>query len=135
MNMDTNNQSIISEWSCFVEVEQIEDEKSYEISPSDEQKNAVASRLGVMELEALTADILVKNEASVFHVSGMFQARIIQECVVSGAPVEALLEESFDAWFSDQETAVSFARVRQEKMRLCGEEKLRFWMRRMILSR
>ena len=106
------------EWSHFFDVDDLEAKPAkLTIEASEEELQDVARRLGVMAVKEASADLLLDREQAgrVVHVSGTFKAIVVQECVVSGEPVETELSEPVDGWFADKETTVSFAVAKRER--------------------
>jgi uncharacterized metal-binding protein YceD (DUF177 family) len=50
-----------------------------------------------------------------YHVSGKFNALVVQECVVTLEPVETSLSEPVEGYFADKEKAVSFAAAKRAR--------------------
>lgn len=78
----------------------------YDLTATPEQRAAVARRLEVIEVKALTAHFTTKIDAlGVARVGGKVHAEIVQACVVSLAPVPAMIDEDIDAAFVSAERA------------------------------
>jgi uncharacterized metal-binding protein YceD (DUF177 family) len=106
------------EWSHFYDVEDLENKPdTLTIEASEEELQDIARRLGINEMKKASATLTLMREQGgrVVHVSGTFEATVVQECVVSGDPVETNLSESVEGWFADKESTVSFAAVKREK--------------------
>ena len=72
----------------------------YDITASPEQRAAAARRLDVPEVKALTAQFVVNLGAGgIARVTGKVHAEIVQACVVSLAPVPAVIDEEIAASF------------------------------------
>lgn len=69
--------------------------RAIEIAPSDDERAAIAARLGLLGLAAFSVkgrlDPLRRGHSAVF--GGRLTATVTQECIVSGDPVEALIGE------------------------------------------
>lgn len=106
------------EWSYQILVEEIPSQgKEFKISPSDAEKKAIASRLQIVSLEELNATLSVSRQnGHVIQVSGKFDARLTQNCVVTMEPLKQDVSDEFDAWYADHEQAVPFKRVQQEAL-------------------
>jgi uncharacterized metal-binding protein YceD (DUF177 family) len=61
------------------------------------ERKALARRLGIIDLDSLTAEIAVRRIAGgeLFGVEGRIMADVVQSCVVTMAPVVGHVEESF----------------------------------------
>ncbi len=105
------------EWSFPIPAEDIPASwKSYALTPTTEQSKAIAKRLDLISLDALDADVRVERKGHVVEVEGKFKAKVTQKCVVTLEPLEAELEDSFEAWFADQEQVVSFKKAQHEAL-------------------
>ena len=73
--------------------------ESLEASPAE--RTAVARRLGILAVDRLTAEPVVKNIGGrVFRVEGPWEAAVQQACVVTLEPVAARLEGRLEASFA-----------------------------------
>lgn len=108
---------IINEWSHFVVVDDLgEAGVRVKMSPNAQQKTDLARRLDIAAVEDIAADLMVSpSKGGIIHVAGKFTAKIEQTCVVTLEPLHNVIEEEIDAWFSDQEQMVSFAKVKKEQ--------------------
>jgi len=71
-----------------------------EADPAERQ--ALASRFGLLALDRLTADLRLKRTgAGVIRVTGHLDAAVTQSCVVSLAPVPAELAVDFEIFFTE----------------------------------
>lgn len=112
-----SDDDIQQEWPLMLDTTQIEGDESFDVSPNDAQAKAIAARLSLLSLDSLTASGAVHNRAGKFHLTGSLTASVTQECVVTGEPVRSEITDEFEGWFIDHDTAVSFAKVRQEKLK------------------
>lgn len=106
-----------NEWSEWIDTEKL-DEKgaAYTIEADDDARAALARRLSVDGISALSANLSVQPASGgAFEVSGRLSAKIAQTCVVSGDPIETVLDEAVEGWFADREKMLSFAKARQER--------------------
>ena len=108
---------IINEWSHFVAVDDLgEGGVHVTISPNDAQKADLARRLDIVAVQSIVADLDVSpSKGGVIHVTGGFTAKIEQSCVVTLEPLYNVIEERVDAWFSDHDQMVSFAKVKKDQ--------------------
>ena len=95
------------EFSYVVEIDRIPSAGGhYEINASSEALARVTARLGVNQVKALTARFEVKVGAGgIAHVQGKVHAELVQACVVSLAPVPAVIDEDADVSFISAERA------------------------------
>jgi uncharacterized metal-binding protein YceD (DUF177 family) len=78
----------------------------YDIVASAEALARVAARLDVTEMKALRASFAVGTGAGgIVHVKGKVHAELVQACVVSLAPVPAVIDEDVDVSFITPERA------------------------------
>ncbi|MCB2108943.1 MAG: DUF177 domain-containing protein [Rhodobacteraceae bacterium] len=74
--------------------------RTYSIAAGPDESEKVAARLGLISLPLLKAEInLVPSGRDMVRVTGTVEADVVQQCVVSLAPVEAHLHETFDRMF------------------------------------
>ncbi len=106
------------EWSVPVAVDEIPAQgKSFEITPADDEKKAIAKRLGLVSLDGLKAKVEVMRESGhVVQVKGALSAAVTQSCIVSLEPVTSEIEDVFEAWYADHEQALSFKRAQHEAL-------------------
>lgn len=75
--------------------------REYAFSADDAACKRVASRLNLLELPKLTAKVTITPKPGrLIHVQGHMDAEVVQECVVTLAPVSAAISEDFDLMFS-----------------------------------
>lgn len=106
-----------SEWSYLIEVETLKDgPKSFTFGADEQQRADLARRLGVVSVEDAQATVTVQKVAGgMIHAMGHVSAEVTQNCVVSLIPVKAHVEDEFEGWFGDRNSAVSFAKARHER--------------------
>ena len=107
-----------SEWSHFIEADDVTDEKlRMSITPDKDARANLLRRLGILGFESLKADLELRREQGgmVVYVKGHIQATLQQACVVSLDPIETKVSEDFEAWFADSEQAVALAKVKHDK--------------------
>lgn len=79
------------------------------ISATAEECAAVAMRLGLLDLEALQAELELSRDSDglAVHVSGQFIAKVQQACVVTLVPVPAIITETVTGCFMPPEAMPS----------------------------
>lgn len=101
--MADNHKTPVNEFSRLVEVEKIAPRGGHTISIAAEtaERTAVAKRLGLLGLDALTAQLTVERAADSvsFTVVGTFEAAVVQECVVSLTPLPSRLQDAVSGHF------------------------------------
>ena len=108
-----------TEWSYFLDVEDLEKERTaLSISPDEQERKRLCQRLGLVSIEKLDADMVIERRAGevAFHISGTIHAEVTQSCVVTLEPVRSTISEEFEAWFADPDAAISIAKARHEKL-------------------
>ena len=94
------------EFSRLVMVDELEPgrEISQTIEADDLERQAVAARLGIVELKGLMADVVLRQVAvgPLFMVKGRIVAEVVQNCIVTGALIENRIEENIDEKFAPE---------------------------------
>ncbi len=76
------------------------DERTVEIAASAAERAALASRFGLVALDALAARLRLKRLAGgAVRLDARFTARVVQSCVVTLEPVGGALDECFEVLF------------------------------------
>lgn len=90
--------------------------KSLHIEANAKQCAAIAARLDVLAVKSVAADLTLtlENGGHILYVSGTFKAELTQECVVTGEPLDEVVEDSFEAWYADHDKAIPFARAQHQ---------------------
>ncbi len=72
------------------------------IEANDQELEALALRMGVVAFKRLSAKLHLRrvHSGDMVEVKGRFQATVVQDCVVTLEPFEALVEEDFTAYFA-----------------------------------
>ena len=104
------------EFSFSVDVEYLPPMgRSYAIKASEEERARVAARLNLQEVETLTATFEVKFQGGLIVATGSLEAKVTQSCVVSLAPVPAVLSETIEASYMTEERATK-EQAKREKI-------------------
>ncbi len=97
---------IKSEMSYIIDVKTLpETGKSVNLTATQEQLNAIAKRLKLVELKSLTAKVWMKGHDKI-KVSGSFDADVTYQCVVTLEPFDKHVSGSFETVF-EKETSDS----------------------------
>ena len=89
--------------------------KQFDISADSSECAAIAQRIGVLSVESLTAHISCTIESGhIIHVTGQFTAHITQECVVTLEPIQSVISDECEGWYSDHEHIASFKKAQYE---------------------
>lgn len=90
------------EFSRLFPVDKLRDRPMREhIEANDEEREALAKRMEIVAINALTADVNLQrvHSGKMVEVSGSFAADVVQNCVVTLEPFETHIEEKFTAYF------------------------------------
>lgn len=81
--------------------------RALSIMAEEGERAALAERFGLIALDALSADAMLRREGDLVFAEGRVKASVAQACVASGAPVPAEIDEAFSLRFvpEGQETA------------------------------
>lgn len=104
-------------WSFVMKAEDItKTPEKVSLSANDTERQSLCNFLGLLSLDILDAELTVIREHSGFliHVSGTLYAKVTQECVVSGDPVQSEINEEFESFYSDPDQAIPFAKAKNE---------------------
>ncbi len=114
-----SKQASAQEWSHYISSEDI-GRKPLKVSVSVPKENipAICNRIGAHSIEVLKVDfVLSRNPVSkVIHVKGTLRADLHQYCVVTTEPVSEHIEDSFESWCIETNSAVSFAKAKRERL-------------------
>jgi len=94
----------VSEFGHLVQIDQIRDGDRLDIVATDEERAALAGRLGLESLERLEAHAILSREGQRIRVTGRLKAALHQSCVATGEPVPAHVDEPFDILFIPEPT-------------------------------
>jgi uncharacterized metal-binding protein YceD (DUF177 family) len=94
-----------AEFSRVVDVEGLgEDELQRKIDATQEEREALARRFGLIALDKLTAIVHLRKAAGhAVDLRAEFEADVVQACVVTLEPVPAHIAERFELTFAPQE--------------------------------
>lgn len=110
--------SSIAEWSHNVDAAGLPEAGLAIVIEADAQARAdLARRLQVTTIEDLRADVRVRRNAMIYHVTGRVRARVVSPCIVTFAPVTQDIDEPFESFYADKTAAISLTRARHERQR------------------
>lgn len=72
----------------------------HSIAANEAERRLLAERFALPAIERLEAEIDVSREAAGVRAKGRVRAAVTQECVVSGQPVAAKVDEPFEVLFA-----------------------------------
>lgn len=108
-----------SEWVHLIDSEDVGVKALHvELSPPQDTIPTLCKRLNLHHINDLKASFKLQrnNVSKVIHVHGRIYADILQKCVITTDPVQEIIDDEFDAWFADPNSAVSFMQVKRERM-------------------
>ena len=73
--------------------------RSVSVSAKAPERQALAARFGLVELESLSADAVLVERDKGIDATGRVRARLVQACVATGAPIASKVDESFSLRF------------------------------------
>lgn len=119
--MADQNQSYTAdtEWSHPVDINDIENQgKEIKADAPEDVFDAVARRLNLDSIKSLcvTAKITRNKVTQVININAEIEADVVQNCVVTGAPVQEYLKDEFECWYAEPSEAVSFAKAKRDRM-------------------
>ena len=112
-----SGRQIVPEFSRLVAADTVSSHlQRREIAAEPAERKALAERFGLLSLDALSAALELQRQAGdVIHVSGHLSADVVQNCVVSLAPVPSHIETDFELSYggsaveSDEEDEIDIA--------------------------
>lgn len=104
------------EFSYLINADDIkEDVKTFTFSANNEEREALAKRYDVESVDALDVKAEVRRQSGfMIIVKGHYDAKLTQTCVVTLEPVQTQVSEDFEAFFTDRDDTVSFAKARHK---------------------
>ena len=99
-----NSTAPIPELSRIVDINLLEEgENIITIEASSEERVELAHRLGIQEIDRLTAQLQldVDKKQTQIHLFGELHADITQKCVITLEPVQSQIESSFERNFNE----------------------------------
>lgn len=110
MTENTENDPIVFEFSRPVHFSDVSEKQpmNKSVTAKPEECKALARRFDIVELSNLSADLVLKRRmgGSMVEVTGAFTVDVVQECIVTLAPVPDHIEAEFEAFFTDLPPAV-----------------------------
>lgn len=76
-------------------LDQIRDGERLDLVAGEEERRAIAKRLGLPSLDRLEAHVVLARTGEVIRAKGRLLAALDQDCVVTGEPVSAHVDEPF----------------------------------------
>ncbi len=107
-----------SEWFTPFHVENVPSSgKTVKMVAESDVLKPIAERLDVLEVKSLSSELrlTLQNGGHILNITGHFKAEIVQECIITLQPVEATLEDDFEAWYADHDKAIPFNRAKHNQ--------------------
>jgi len=97
---DTGN-----EFSLVLPVDQIRGDQSIELNANDTEREALAKRFGLSDIQVLSAQLTISADGDIIYARGELQAQATQSCIASGEPVAAVISEDITLDFIPENSA------------------------------
>jgi uncharacterized metal-binding protein YceD (DUF177 family) len=95
----------LSDFAHRLALDQIRDGDRLDIVADDEERHAVAERLGLLGLERFEAHAVLSRDGQKVRATGRLKAALAQSCVATGEPVTGHIDEPFDLLFMPEPTS------------------------------
>ncbi|HET9353853.1 MAG TPA: DUF177 domain-containing protein [Sphingomicrobium sp.] len=89
----------MSDFAHRLPLDQIREGDRLDIVADEEERAAVADRLGLLSLDRFEAHAMLSRDGQTIRASGRLKASLEQACVATGDPVPAHLDEAFELRF------------------------------------
>jgi uncharacterized metal-binding protein YceD (DUF177 family) len=94
----------MSEFCNRSALDRIRDGDSVELNAGDEERSAIAERLGLISLDRLEAHLTLNRDGETVTARGRVRAALTQSCVATGEPVPGHIDEPFEIRFVPEPT-------------------------------
>lgn len=114
-------------WNVFYRVDKLKKQRDYlKAEAMTEDLAEIAKFLDIEKIDNLKASITVNRPDNnhLIYVSGTVSADIEQKCVRTLRPVYTHIEEPFDAYFSETDKAISFAKGKSDLLVRHGQDEV-----------
>ena len=89
----------MSDFAHRLPLDQIRDGDRLDIAADEEERRAVADRLGLLNLERFEAHAVMSRDGRKVRANGRLKASLDQSCIATGEPVPAHIDEPFELIF------------------------------------
>lgn len=89
----------MSDFGHRLKLDQIRDGGRLDLVADDAERRAIAERLDLAGLERLDAHAVLSRDGEAIRVQGRLQASLEQNCVVTGEPIPAHVDEAYEILF------------------------------------
>jgi len=90
---------VTDSFAHHLRIDQIRDGELFELVADQAECDSVAQRLGLQALSRLEARAMLHRKGHVVHAEGRVVASLDQDCVITGEPVPAHVDEPFELIF------------------------------------
>lgn len=89
-------ESVTAPWPCEIPLSQVDrGAVTLRLEPSDDQRKAIAKQLGLVSLEALSAEVFLTSWLDGAEISGVLRARVVQTCSATADDFETPIDARF----------------------------------------
>jgi len=92
----------MTDFAHNLRIDHIRDGNRLDLSASEDERQAIAGRLGLERIERLEAHATLTRKGPVVEAHGRVAASLEQSCVVTGDPVPAHIDEPFNLRFTPE---------------------------------
>lgn len=96
---------MIDRFAHHLRLDQIRDGERVDLTADEAERDAVAKRLGLQQVERLEAHVTLAKTGAIVRASGRLNASLDQSCVVTNDPVPAHIDEPFELVFMPEPPA------------------------------
>jgi uncharacterized metal-binding protein YceD (DUF177 family) len=89
----------VSDFAHRLPIDHIRDGDRIDLVATEEERAALAERLGLSSLDRLEAHAVLSRSGPTIKASGRVKSTLKQSCVATGEPVPASIDEQFDLVF------------------------------------
>ncbi|MEO7410852.1 MAG: DUF177 domain-containing protein [Sphingomicrobium sp.] len=114
-------------FSCRLNLDKVHDGERIDLTATDAEREALASRLGLLGIERLAAHCILERLGALDHAAGgqagsirargRIKAALTQACVASGEPLPVYVDEAFELHFQSEPV-----RAPDEEVELSGDQ-------------
>ena len=90
---------MIDRFAHQLRIDRIRDGERVDLTADDEERAAIAARLGVEAIDRLDAHATLSRDGDVVRAEGRLAASLTQSCVITSEPVAAHIDEPFEFMF------------------------------------
>lgn len=88
---------VTAPWPCEIPLAQVDrGAVKLKLEPSAEQRKAIAKQLGIVSLEALSAEVFLTSWLDGAEISGVLRARVVETCSATADDFETPIDARFD---------------------------------------